>query len=182
MKVTVAIGEGVRTARISRRGDEIHVAFEDGLEATLRAERGSDGGFTLRAGAGLRRAYVHADGEERHLWVDGRTVRYRRIEPGVAREAHGSDSLAATIPAVVLDVLVSAGEAVEEGQTLVLLESMKMVMPIVAPRAGTVSVLRCAKGDSVAPGAPLVELAAEGDAGDTVGSAGSAAGTGAEPR
>ncbi|MCE7937973.1 MAG: acetyl-CoA carboxylase biotin carboxyl carrier protein subunit [Chloroflexi bacterium CFX6] len=62
------------------------------------------------------------------------------------------------MPAVVVEVLVAPGDAVADGQKLVLLESMKMVLPIVAPHAGVVTAVRCAPGDAVQPGVPLVEL------------------------
>ena len=168
MKVTLRFGERTRTARVVRRGDQIHVAFEDGSEATLSAQRTNDGGVVFlpvrdqgsKGGSesGTRRAILLRDADERHLWLDGRTHTYRRIEAGDARELGGSGGLAATIPAVVLEVLVESGQTVEEGEKLILLESMKMVMPILAPHSGTVTGLHCAAGDSVAPGVPLVEV------------------------
>jgi acetyl-CoA carboxylase biotin carboxyl carrier protein len=53
---------------------------------------------------------------------------------------------------------VKVGDAVAEGQTVVVLESMKMEMPVESPSAGTVSVVLVKEGDAVEEGAPLVEL------------------------
>jgi biotin carboxyl carrier protein len=50
----------------------------------------------------------------------------------------------------VWKILKQAGEAVAAEETLLLLESMKMEIPVVAPRAGTVLELRVAEGEAVA--------------------------------
>ena len=51
------------------------------------------------------------------------------------------------------------GQAVSEGDTLVIVESMKMEIPVEAPAAGTVAEIRVAEGDRVAEGAIVVTLA-----------------------
>ena len=53
----------------------------------------------------------------------------------------------------------SVGDAVEEGETLIILESMKMEIPVEAPCAGQISEIRVAEGESVEEGAVLVVLA-----------------------
>jgi biotin carboxyl carrier protein len=96
-------------------------------------------------------------GDKRQLWIDGRVLtaeRVRRRGGGAATEG----SLAAAIPAVVSQILVAPGDAVAAGDKLILLESMKMVIPIVAPRAGRVARVLCAVGESVPAGLPLVEM------------------------
>ena len=70
----------------------------------------------------------------------------------------GGSSVAAPMPGTVIRVNVAAGEAVEARQPLVVLEAMKMEMPLLAPRAGTVGAVHVAEGDTVARGAVLVEL------------------------
>jgi len=49
----------------------------------------------------------------------------------------------------VIDVKVNVGDTVNEDDDLVILEAMKMEMPIVAPASGTVKEIKCKKGDSV---------------------------------
>jgi len=56
---------------------------------------------------------------------------------------------------------VGEGQVVEEGQTLLVLEAMKMQNPIQADGAGRVARVAVARGDAVAGGAVLVELDAE---------------------
>jgi biotin carboxyl carrier protein len=62
------------------------------------------------------------------------------------------------ITGMVWKVEVSEGERVEQDQLLVVLESMKMEIPVEAPHAGTVAELRVNKGDPVEEGTILVVL------------------------
>jgi acetyl-CoA carboxylase biotin carboxyl carrier protein len=64
----------------------------------------------------------------------------------------------AHITGTVWKIEVNVGDAVAEGQTVVVLESMKMEMPVESPSAGTVTVVLVKEGDAVEEGAPLVEL------------------------
>jgi biotin carboxyl carrier protein len=72
--------------------------------------------------------------------------------------AHGHATLEAPMPAQVAAVLVEPGDDVDAGATLVLLEAMKMELPLKAPAAGRVDAVHCAPGDRVAPGRALVDL------------------------
>jgi acetyl-CoA carboxylase biotin carboxyl carrier protein len=67
--------------------------------------------------------------------------------------------VAAHITGTVWKIEVKVGEAVTEGQTLVILESMKMEMPLEAPSAGKVETIHVAEGQAVNEGDPLVTLA-----------------------
>ena len=62
----------------------------------------------------------------------------------------------APMPSKVLQVLVSTGESVTEGQSLVVLEAMKMETTLAAAEAGTVTEVRVGVGDQVDAGALLV--------------------------
>lgn len=64
----------------------------------------------------------------------------------------------AHITGTVWKIEVAVGDAVVEGQTLVILESMKMEMPVESPTAGKVARILTAEGASVEEGAALVEL------------------------
>ena len=67
-------------------------------------------------------------------------------------------SVRAHITGTVWKIEVKVGDVVSEGQTIVILESMKMEMPVESPAAGTVVSLLVAEGASVAEGEALVEL------------------------
>ena len=64
----------------------------------------------------------------------------------------------AHITGTVWRVEVSPGDHVEEGDAVVILESMKMEMPVEAEEAGTVRAVLVTEGQTVAEGDPLVEL------------------------
>ena len=67
-------------------------------------------------------------------------------------------SVRAHITGTVWKIEVRPGDAVTEGQTLVILESMKMEMPVESPVAGTVTTIAAREGASVEEGAILVEI------------------------
>jgi biotin carboxyl carrier protein len=63
------------------------------------------------------------------------------------------------MPATVVKILVTAGQTVRHGDTLVVLEAMKMELPIRAPADATVQAVNCREGELVQPDRTLVELA-----------------------
>lgn len=98
------------------------------------------------------RAWVFVDGEVVVVAPDD-DARRGPARPGV------NDDLSSPMPATVVAVHVSVGDAVKSGDTLVLLEAMKMEVPLRAPRAGRVTHVRCEAGSLVQPGVPLVTVA-----------------------
>lgn len=78
--------------------------------------------------------------------------------PAAAPAAAGAGDVTAPMPGNVLDVLVNVGDTVSAGQTVVILEAMKMENEIVAEVAGTVKAVSCKKGDVVDTGAVLVSV------------------------
>ena len=64
----------------------------------------------------------------------------------------------AHITGTVWKIECAVGDSVDEGDTLVILESMKMEMPVEAEDAGTVKEIRCEEGQSVSEGDTLVIL------------------------
>jgi acetyl-CoA carboxylase biotin carboxyl carrier protein len=76
----------------------------------------------------------------------------------MARAPRTADVVAEMV-ANVMDVTVTPGERVAVGDTLVLLESMKMEIPVLAEHAGTVGAVKVAAGDVVQEGDVLVSIA-----------------------
>jgi acetyl-CoA carboxylase biotin carboxyl carrier protein len=58
----------------------------------------------------------------------------------------------------IIDVKVEVGDTVNEDDELLILEAMKMEMPIVAPASGKVKEIKCKKGDAVAADDVLVVI------------------------
>jgi biotin carboxyl carrier protein len=75
-----------------------------------------------------------------------------------ASAARGPQRLTAPMPATVIKVLVAPGQNVVKGDTVVLLEAMKMELPVRALADGTVAAVNCREGDLVQPDQVLVEL------------------------
>ncbi len=68
------------------------------------------------------------------------------------------EEIKAPMAGKIVDVKVISGDAVDEGQEIVILEAMKMEMPIIAIGSGTVKEVKCNKGDAVEAEAVLVLL------------------------
>jgi acetyl-CoA carboxylase biotin carboxyl carrier protein len=66
--------------------------------------------------------------------------------------------ITAQITGTIWKIEVSEGDAVQEGDTVLILESMKMEMPVEAEEDGTVKEIRCTEGQSVSEGDVLVVL------------------------
>jgi biotin carboxyl carrier protein len=81
-----------------------------------------------------------------------------RAAHAVAGHKHGKRELRASMPGIVVDVKVVEGDEVAEGQTLVVLEAMKMQNPLGAEAPGKVTKVMCKKGEPVAAGALLLEM------------------------
>ena len=70
----------------------------------------------------------------------------------------GATVVSAPMPGTILDIKVSAGQSVNAGDVLCVLEAMKMENEIVAPSAGVVAAINTSKGASVNTGDALVSL------------------------
>ncbi len=115
---------------------------------------------TLADGAAVP-VHVAADGDTIWTFVDGvvLTAQVERADRPRARARGVEDgTLSAPMPATVVKVLVQPAQAVHRGQSLLLLEAMKMELPVKAPRDGQVKAIHCQQGDLVQPGVSLIEL------------------------
>ncbi|KFX68950.1 3-methylcrotonyl-CoA carboxylase [Pseudomonas taeanensis MS-3] len=108
----------------------------------------------------LRRHIAIRQGTTLYFEWDGELHAVSRVDPIAAVEAshqqHGG--LTAPMNGSIVRVLVEAGQQVEAGTALVVLEAMKMEHSIRAPHAGTVKALYCSEGEMVGEGSVLVEL------------------------
>jgi biotin carboxyl carrier protein len=77
---------------------------------------------------------------------------------GGRRRAQHHGSLTAPMPATVISVNVAPGDAVSRGDILIVLEAMKMELPVRAPGPGTVEAIHCRPGELVRPGVSLIDL------------------------
>jgi 3-methylcrotonyl-CoA carboxylase alpha subunit len=160
VRLRVLVGEGERVIEVTRlRGDRFRIVTAGGtMEVVARA--GPGGELRFAGEWGSRGAIGMARGRARQIWVEGKTFPYEIVSGSRASRARDQD-LTSPAPGVVAEILAQPGAAVRKGEKLVVLESMKMFFPVVAPRDGKVERILCARGETVDAGVPLVEMAAE---------------------
>jgi biotin carboxyl carrier protein len=107
--------------------------------------------------------YVATSGDSTWAFWNGRVfVDLAVAQPSSPTRARprtgGSLALTAPMPATVLKVLVAPGAPVKKGDTVILLEAMKMELPIRAPADAVVRAIHCREGELVQPETTLVDL------------------------
>lgn len=165
MEFRYQYGAATLTARVEKTPTGYTVWLgERGLP--LEAVSVRDGEVRLSFDGQAHTVPVAADGARRWVAVDGRT--YTLAVPSVGpRARRGSasgprhDALEAQMPGVVRQVLVAVGDTVAAGQTLVVLEAMKMEIRIPAPHAGRVAAVPVREGETVTRGQVLVDVLAQ---------------------
>ena len=119
-----------------------------------------DGANLFRLGTTAARAAVIAAPPRLTVILDGTNHAIEELDPHAPPEVAtaGAGRVISPIPGRVARLLVAPGDTVAKGQTLLVLEAMKMELPLAAPAPGTVAALRCAEGEMVAEGVELVLL------------------------
>jgi len=122
-----------------------------------------DGVYRVIVDGRAHLAYVAGSGSDVWLHWNGRVFHHpfddgRSDQRHARRPAGGHQSLSAPMPATVLKVHVAVGSAVHPADTLLILEAMKMELPIRSTSDGVVKAVHCREGELVQAGAVLVEL------------------------
>ena len=145
-----------RSGRIEIEGSRLLYVRDDGVE--IEREYSVEGASVLLNG----RSYRVSKGAGNEIWVNGRRIRMevfdpRDLRPGQGATANqGRQEIAASMPGKVIRVLVAPGDAVEEGQGLVVVEAMKMQNEMKSPKAGRVTEIRARPDATVGAGEILV--------------------------
>jgi biotin carboxyl carrier protein len=107
-------------------------------------------------------AFVAVDGDTIHIWLDGETRTIRYHDPVAYHGSHADgaaeDTIVAPMPGTVIAVSAKAGQAIVRGDTLLVIESMKLETAVKAPRDGVVEAVHVAVGQSFDRSAPLATL------------------------
>jgi acetyl/propionyl-CoA carboxylase alpha subunit len=164
MQHTFVIAETEHEGWLARRGDGyvLHVGEKAVPIALMEAE---GGGQLLSLGAEISRVLIAQDGDLVHVHLDGMTFTIRYVDPVQRYGSHaggGADDIAeAPMPGVVIAVHVKEGQSVSAGDTLMVIESMKLETAIKAWRDGAIAAVNVGVGQTFQRGAPLLALAPE---------------------
>jgi biotin carboxyl carrier protein len=164
MHHAIKMGEREISIELSRarEGYRLHVG-ERIVPVNLHVE--DDGSAFLTAGGHSERVLIAVRGDDVFVHLDGETYQLRYEHPldRLAQQAGGgaADVVRAPMPGSLVFIQVKEGDPVSKGQTLLVMESMKMETTIVAPRDGVVEAVHFAKGQTFDRDALLVSLAAE---------------------
>jgi biotin carboxyl carrier protein len=124
-----------------------------------------DGAYRVDVDGRGEIVYVAGPAHDRWVFWNGEVFRgdfrspaTRSGTPGTGPRAYGAHALAAPMPATVISVSVKPGDVVKKGDIVLVLEAMKMELPIRAAGDGVVAAVRCREGELVQADATLVEF------------------------
>jgi 3-methylcrotonyl-CoA carboxylase alpha subunit len=128
-------------------------------QSVMTRAESADGGNLV---ADLDGARVHASvvrsGDALTVFALGVSHRLELKEFETVADEDAGGRLTAPMPGSVVDVLVSAGQKVDKGQPLMIIEAMKMEHTIAAPMAGVVAEVLFGRGDQVREGEQLIQF------------------------
>ena len=121
-----------------------------------------------RVRSGARWFDSRREADKVSLWCEGQWSSYQVLSALRARTVTGSagqglDEVVAQLPGIVTGLLVEVGQTVTAGMPVAVLEAMKLVHTLCAPRDGVVASIGVAVGDTIQGGALLVRLEVVGD-------------------
>lgn len=134
----------------------------DGRSVDADATEVSPGIYSILIGGNSYEARVERDPAGIRITLAGREYHARIRDPrqwrrnrGSAAEAEGQQSVLAPMPGKVIRVLVKAGDAVEAGQGVAVVEAMKMQNEVRSPKSGKVERIIVSEGQTVGAGEVL---------------------------
>ncbi len=144
--------------QIAVNGETVEINFQQMLDTTMHSIIVDGKSHDVRMDEGDGVYIVQLSGEIFEVMVeDERTRRLAGVKSSL--DVTGEAIIKAPMPGVVVEVLVTPGQAVEQGDILAILESMKMQNEFKAPRAGQVHAVRVTAGDKVDQGTIMVTIA-----------------------
>lgn len=160
-RVNVRIGDD--TYAVDVIGDDrVRIEAEPPSDADVLSIRSEPGAYRVSIGGRTRRVFVAGTAGRRWVFCEG-TVYEVEVAAGgrirAKRTGAHTESLSAPMPATVVRIVVEPGRRVARGDTLLMLEAMKMELPVRAPHDGVVKRILCREGELVQPGVSLLEFA-----------------------
>jgi acetyl/propionyl-CoA carboxylase alpha subunit len=164
MRHSFKLNDDIHALWLSHRAGQYWLDL-DGARHQVGIEPDRDGGHRLTVDATTTDALIAIDGNTIHIHLDGRHWELTYLEPidlhaGDAG-ASAEDVAVAPMPGVVVAVHVVPGARVARGDTLMVIESMKLETAIKALRDGTIEAVHVTEGRTFERSAALVTLAPE---------------------
>jgi biotin carboxyl carrier protein len=164
MRHVLAIADVEHAIWLRRADDHYRMHLDDG-SLPVSLDRVADGACVLRIGDAQQEALIAINGDVVHIHLDGKIWTVRYTDPVLRHVRHGGSSVEdiaqAPMPGAVITVHAAEGQAVARGDTLLVIESMKLEMAIKAWRDGIVATLHVVPGQTFDRAAPLVTFAPE---------------------
>jgi biotin carboxyl carrier protein len=130
-------------------------------EHMLEVQPDGEGRFRVTALGQSARVHAFAEGDSVYVQLRGRAWRIDRIDAtraSASAAGSGAGTSRAPMPGVVVSLLAAAGQHVNDGDALLVIESMKLQMTIVAECAGRVQQLPLEVGQTFQRGAVLAQV------------------------
>jgi len=145
---------------VSRDGEDWRLLI-DGREVPLQARRDHTGAWLIQTHQGRRRLWVAEREDERLVFCDGRAHQVRLVDQDhddPADDPAAGPNLVADMPGKIVKILVAAGQEVVAGESLLIIESMKMETDLAAATTGIVQSVHVTDGQVVSQGEALIDL------------------------
>jgi biotin carboxyl carrier protein len=162
MQYTYEYNGQSHTITLEKLPDGTLKANINGRDIVFSASPLANGAWLLKLGDTQTLAHTISEGDSRAVHLNGQhyALTIANAKSRTRKRSTGSGDLTAQMPGQVIAVNVAEGDSVTAGQTLVILEAMKMEIRVSAPSAGIVKKLYVQQGTIVERGQVLVEVVA----------------------
>jgi biotin carboxyl carrier protein len=161
MKLNIELAGKPRTVELRGLPGGLQCSI-DGRAMACDALEITPGVFSILIGAQAFEARMESAGDKALVHIGGREYTVTARDPrqwsrtrALAVEWHGRQQLVAPMPGKIVRVLVKAGESIEAGQGIVVVEAMKMQNEVRSPKSGIVERLLVSEGQTVNAGEVL---------------------------
>ncbi|MBW0146975.1 acetyl/propionyl/methylcrotonyl-CoA carboxylase subunit alpha [Marinobacter arenosus] len=160
--ILLEIGDDSLELLVRRTGSHLSLDL-NGNQHDVKIENLQDDHLCIIDNGVRQSCQYHRDGDSLYFQASGQSWLVRDIthQPAAGALGGGSGRIQASMDGALIEVLVEPGQAVRQGETLVILEAMKMEHPVKADRDGTVGQVHASKGDQVKRSQLLVEITAD---------------------
>lgn len=161
MDLEVTIEGRTRQVRVvARREGGYRIVLDDGPALDVQAQRLGYGEWAIQHDDCRTLVGATARGDHIALQLHGRGLTGRAVDARTAALQLGAGAgegiVCTQMPGVVVRLLVESGQAVDEGEPVIVVEAMKMENELKAPISGTIAEIHVEAGQAVESGAPLL--------------------------